>query len=366
MNGQRLELARKRAGFSLRGLSDALGGQPSHQAIRKYEKGEMTPSGGILVALAKTLDVSIVFLMSDQVQALEGVEFRKLSSTSAKDRARVEAEVMDQVDRYLTVEEILELDTARWNPPIEPVRFTDEDAAEGIADHVRDAWDLGDDPIPDLTDLLEERGLKVFVMDLPKSVSGLTCWVSRPGNGQPMPVIVVNRAHGLERRRFTLAHELAHRVLDVDAPIDIERAANRFAAAFLVPANHLRHRVSSARHPSRRQISYGEIIRLKRFYRVSAAALLMRLTQIGVLSGSAVRYAYQTFARSWRKSEPEPLEENADHLFEVPHRFERLCHWALAERLITPVRAAQLLGVPLSAVEVALRGPVESHADRYR
>ncbi|MEM7530161.1 MAG: XRE family transcriptional regulator [Pseudomonadota bacterium] len=366
MNGQRLELARKRAGFSLRGLSDALGGQPSHQAIRKYEKGEMTPSSSVLVALAKTLGVSIDFLMSEQVQALEGVEFRKLSSTSAKDRARVEAEVMDQVDRYLTVEELLELDTAHWTPPIGPARLTTEDAAEAIADQVRDAWDLGDDPIPNLTELLEERGLKVFVMDLPKSVSGLTCWVARPDNGQPMPVIVVNQGHGLERRRFTLAHELAHRVLDATAPINIERAANRFAGALLVPATHLRRRVSSAQHPGRRQISYGEIIRLKRFYRVSAAALLMRLTQIEVLSDSAVRYAFQTFASSWRKSEPEPLEENADHLFEMPRRFERLCYWALAERLIAPTRAAQLLGVPMSTIEAALRGPVEAHADRYQ
>ena len=76
MNGQRLELARKRAGFSLRGLSDALGGQPSHQAIRKYEKGEMTPNSSVLVALAKGLGVSVDFLMSNQVQGtLRGSSF---------------------------------------------------------------------------------------------------------------------------------------------------------------------------------------------------------------------------------------------------------------------------------------------------
>lgn len=366
MNGQRLELARKRAGFSLRGLSDELGGQPSHQAIRKYEKDEMTPSSSVLVALAKALSVSVDFLMSDQVQALEGVEFRKLSSTSAKDRARVEAEVMDRVDRYLTVEELLELDTAHWSPPIQPVRLTDEKDAEEIADKVRDAWDLGDDPIPNLTELLEERGLKVFLIALPQSVSGLTCWVARPDDGKQMPVIVVNRNHGLERRRFTLAHELAHRVLNSDAPINIERAANRFAGAFLVPASHLRHRVSSAQHPGRRQISYGEIIRLKRFYRVSAAALLMRLGQIEVLSESAMRYAFQTVASSWRKSEPEPLEENDKQVFEKPRRFERLCYWALAEHLIAPTRAAQLLQVPMSTIEAALRGPIEANADRHQ
>ena len=366
MNGQRLELARKRAGFSLRGLSDALGGQPSHQAIRKYEKGEMTPSGSVLVALAKALGVSVDFLMSDQVQVLAGVEFRKRSSTSAKDRARVEAEVMDQVDRYLTVEELLQLDTAHWTSPIRPVRLADEADAEEVAERVRDAWDLGDDPIPNLTELLEEQGLKVFVISLPESVSGLTCWVVRPDDGNRMPVIVVNRHHGLERRRFTLAHELAHRVLNADAPVNIERAANRFAGAFLVPASHLRYRVSSAQHPGRRQISYGEIIRLKRFYRVSAAALLMRLCQISVLSESAMRYAFQTFANGWRRHEPEPLEERPGRPFELPRRFERLCYWALAERLIAPTRAAQLLQVPMATIEAALRGPVEVDANRHQ
>ncbi len=365
MNGQRLELARKRAGLSLRGLSDALGGQPSHQAIRKYEKGDMIPSSSVLIALTRTLGVSVDFLMTDQVQALEGVEFRKRSSTSAKDRARVEAEVMDQAERYLAIEAILELDTMHWEPPIPPQGPTDEADAENLADRLRDAWHLGDDPIPNLTELLEESGLKVFVISLPKSISGLTCWVKRRDSGDQMPVIVVNREHGLERRRFTLAHELAHRVLKPDTSISVERAANRFAGAFLVPASHIRQRVSSVQRPGRRQTSYGEIIRLKRFYRVSAAALLMRLGQIDVLSDSAVRYAFQGFASTWRKSEPEPIEEKPDHLFELPRRFERLCYWALAEHLISPTRAAQLLGVPLATIRAALSGPVEANADRH-
>ena len=196
----------------------------------------------------------------------------------------------------------------------------------------------GDDPIPNLTEILEERGLKVFVLSLPNSVSGLTCWAVRPDDDDHVPVIVVNRNHGVERRRFTLAHELAHRVLDADAPVNIERAANRFADAFLVPANHLRHRVSSAQYPGRRQISYGEIIRLKRFYRVSAAALLLRLHQISVLSESVMRYAFQTFANGWRKSEPEPLEEKTER--NCPGLLPAISHglWTEASGLLPRTR----------------------------
>lgn len=361
MNGQRLELARKRAGLSLRGLSEEMGGEPSHQAIRKYERGEMTPSSSILVRLARTLNVSIDFLMSDEVRSLEGVEFRKLSTSSAKDRARVEADVMEHVDRYLSVEEILGLNSAHWEPPFAMRRLTSESEVEELADSVREAWDLGHDPIPNLTELLEEQGLKVFVVPLPAKVSGLTCWVSRD-RGEPLPVIVVNRDHGLERRRFTLAHELAHRLIDPASPVKVEQAANRFAGAFLVAANHLRERASTGGSP-RKLVSPAEIVRLKRLYRVSAAALLMRLGQAGVLTESAVRYAFQTFGRGWRRNEPNPLESDGKPIRELPKRFEQLCYWALAERLIVPGRAAELLGVSMSQIEEALKGPSDVYAD---
>ena len=47
---------------------------------------------------------------------------------------------------------------------------------------------------------------------------------------------------------------------------------------------------------------------LKRLYGVSAAAMLYRLGQVGVLSSSRVQRAFATFARSWHSTEPEPLD----------------------------------------------------------
>jgi hypothetical protein len=40
-------------------------------------------------------------------------------------------------------------------------------------------------------------------------------------------------------------------------------------------------------------------------------------------------------------------------------RFEGLVYRALAEQLISPVRAAQLLGKPLPKIERGIRGPRE-------
>ena len=83
MIGQRIKLARKKAGFSLRGLADALGGKVSAQAIGKYERDEMTPSSGVLIALTQVLGVSLAYLMDTQGIELTGVDFRTKANTTA-------------------------------------------------------------------------------------------------------------------------------------------------------------------------------------------------------------------------------------------------------------------------------------------
>ena len=52
--------------------------------------------------------------MSPMQAQLDGIEFRQKSGTTATDRARVEAEVLEHVERYLMIEEILGLDSACW------------------------------------------------------------------------------------------------------------------------------------------------------------------------------------------------------------------------------------------------------------
>jgi len=361
MFGHRLKLARKKAGYSLRGLSDALNGAVTAQAIGKYERGEMMPGTGIMTQLTRVLDVSFEYLLSEQIKKLEDVEFRKLSSTSAGDRARVEAEVIDWLQRYLTIEEILEMDSGSWRAPRFGNRFLgEENEGEILAEDMREEWELGIDPIPNMTSLLEDRGLKVLVIALPERVSGLTCLVRRARQKKTVPVIVVNQNATLERRRLTLAHELAHRLIDESSTVDHEKASNVFAGAFLAPRAHLVREIGT----SRKALGYQELIQLKRMYRVSAAALLVRLRQVGVITESTLAYAFQTFARGWRSSEPEPLEKPGEEgRHELPRRFDRLCYWGLAEGLISPGRVSELLHQPLDQIERGLKGPAERDAD---
>lgn len=363
MISDRLILARRKAGYSLRDLSAAMGEKVTAQAIGKYERGESIPSSGVLIALAKALDVSVNYLMDTQGIELSGVEFRTKASTSAKDRAHVQTMVLEWIERYLQIETVLELDSAQWHSPVpKPRKLAKIGDAEKLAEEVREKWELGLDPIPNMTELLEEKGLKVLTTDIPDRVSGFTCMVQRPSNLPPLPVIVVNSQYSLERRRLTLAHELAHRVIDTDSLPDKEeeKAANLFAGAFLMPREHLRREVGKHRNA----LGYKELLDLKRLYRVSGAALLMRLRQLDVISDATLVYAFQSIARGWRTQEPAEIESPIERgTRERARRFERLCYRALAEGLISLSKAAELLRLPVPDVETGLKGPPRVDAD---
>ncbi len=361
MFGERLRLARKKSGYTLRGLSEALGGAPTAQAISMYERDVMTPSSDVLVQFTKVLDVTLQYLLSQQIDQLETIEYRKLHGTGVKDRAAVEAIVIDRLQRQLAIEEILDLDSATWKTPMSGDRFLGiEEEGEVLAQDIRLEWMLGIDPIKNVTSLLEERGIRVLMTSLPTGVSGLTCVVRRTRQENLLPVIVVNGQHTLERRRFTLAHELAHRLIDDTSPVNYEKASNVFAGAFLVPRDHLLRKIGRRR----KAFGYQELIQMKRLYGVSAAMLLVRLKQADVINQSTLAYAFQTFASNWRKFEPEPLEiagEEGKH--EIPQRFERLCYWACAEKIIDEGKACELLQVSLAEIEQKLKGPFQRNAN---
>ena len=191
--------------------------------------------------------------------------------------------------------------------------------------------------------------------DLPDNINGLSCHVLRGGEIIAEAVVVSSRIN-VERKRFTLAHELAHRIIcsNRNPAINLEQVISRFAAAFLIPCPSLRKAVGA----NRRRITGYEIVGLKHIYGVSAATLLVRLGQVGVLSEESVRHVFATFARTWRRSEPDAIQP--DHgfaAFEKPRRFRRLVLRAISEKLISPVRAAALLNQPLQSIERQISDP---------
>ena len=357
MFGQRLRLARKKAGLSMRELATRMSPSVSVQAISKYEAGKMMPSSRVLVGLGRALDVSLDFLFGGQVEGLAEVEFRQHSGTSAKDRARAEVLVTEQLENYLAIESILDLE-----PATDPfggmgsVQIRSLEEAEGLANRLRRDWNLGSGPIPSMTGLLESKRIKLIGADLPERFDGLVCTVKMAGSRPDTEAIVVSSRAQIEGRRLTLARELAARAIRsvADSHIRRSKAIDRFAQALLVPGEHLRAQAGSNRHG----FTYGELVRLKHMYGVPASVMLTRLREVGVVSAAALDRAFRGYLRAWRRREPAPMMVNQGlGAFEKPQRFEDLVWRGLGEQLFAPVRGAGLLQRPLQEIEAEIRGP---------
>lgn len=112
--------------------------------------------------------------------------------------------------------------------------------AERVADEERLRLNIGHSPVADIAELLATQGIWASAVDLPDRVSGL--FLRHPSIGM---AILVNASHPIVRKRFSFAHEYAHALFDRDRTMrvsstansadQVEKRANAFAAAFLMP-----------------------------------------------------------------------------------------------------------------------------------
>lgn len=338
MIGERLKRARAAAGFSMQALAERVG--VSAPMIKKYEDDRSMPSSGKLLAIAKALGVRSEYFFRPTVVELKEVEYRKRASTPKSILKRIEADVLDQAERW---QELANL----WPtfpvpgfalPCCLPDRIGSLEQVDNLADSLRREWHLGLNPIPDLIDTLESHGILVILTDAdPKATfDGLQATVA----GQP--IVVVSKAWSGDRQRFTLAHELGHLLLHgrLEDKVDEERVCNRFAGAFLLPASTMREQLGASRH----NIEPRELYLLKQEYGLSMQACLYRAKDLGIISPTLHRTLSIAFSRKgWKREEPgTPYPQESTLLF------QQLVYRALAESLITESKAAELLGLPLA------------------
>lgn len=358
--GRRLKLARTEAGLSLRGLSRAIGSLVTAQALGKYERGESMPRSEVLQAVADAIRVPVSYLAGEpeQTLALTAVAFRSRAIAGRRKERRVEAHELRLLERYAAVERILRLPAAarrEWDKPDgAPYPVTHLDHAEQGAADLRGHWGLGAEPVPDLGELLEGRGVKVVPIDLGIGVDGLLTHVERADGQKKTPAILLHPDAWGERQRFTMAHELAHLALRPDG-VDAEAAAHRFAGAFLMPAEALRAEVGARRTA----IGLSELFHLKRLFGASAQAITYRCRVLGIFGQPLYRRLYDQFRdRGWLDppyEEPFSLPKGTK-----PRRFERLCLRALAEGAVTHAKAAELLGVTLDELRRLMEEPPDA------
>lgn len=336
MIGRRLKMARDAQGLSMKQLAEQV--NVSANMIKKYEHNESMPSSDVLLRLVDSLKVSLDFLFRPFQVELGKVEFRKKAHTPQKLLNQITVDVTNQVERWLTLKEL-------WlNFPVQPFMqdtvlptihsLSDVDA---IADKLRSYWELGTNPIPNMIDLLENLGIVVIVSDI-KNLShqfdGLQAMVN------DLPIIVVSSAWTGDRQRFTLAHELGHLILQncpLPDNIDIEKACNRFAGAFLLPKSQMLQELGEKRS----KIFLDELSLLKHEYGISMAAILYRAKDLEIISDNYHKSWSICFRKQgWHKREPD-----MPYASEQTHRFKQLVYHAVAEGIISESKGAELLDV---------------------
>jgi len=207
------------------------------------------------------------------------------------------------------------------NIPLKDYGIADGDSpsAQGLqtARWLREKWRLGSGPISDPVDLLESLGYYITGIDLGEN--DIFAVTGRKGSdGRPGIVINVNPGITVERQRFSIIHELGHIVEhgeEFEEQPDYsgygrnkdtrEKFADAFAAEFLIPANELIVMYEKMANHTLEE----KIIVLKRYFKVSYQALMIRLFDTGLLNMEESEFwqYYGKWKRYYGKSEPVPI-----------------------------------------------------------
>jgi Zn-dependent peptidase ImmA (M78 family)/DNA-binding XRE family transcriptional regulator len=332
---ERFKMARQMRGISQRELARRAG--VSANAISKYERGLNVPGSGVLIRLSKALDVKIEYFLRPDTYSiqLEAPAFRRLEM-GQKDEVIVKERVRDWLERYLEVEDLLDIDMKlEFHMPLGyPIKVSDIDEVEKVAEKLRYEWNLGFDSLESLTDLLEDRGIKVGAISAPDTFEAITFWYDST------PVVAVRDGVPGDRQRLSLAHELGHLMVlppeDMDNDEGREKIAFRFAGAFLVPQSIAKMELGE----ERTRLDLFELHLLKHKYGLSMQAWIYRARDLGIISQKEYHRLFDIFSeKNWRQREP------GDQILpEEPKRMKRLVMRAYSEGIISSSRASELLG----------------------
>jgi Zn-dependent peptidase ImmA (M78 family) len=344
--GERLRRARLMRGLSLREMAERLaesGTQLSHAAYQKYEKGLMGPDSSAVIALARFFDVDPGFFFRQKSVVLGNIEFRKLTKFPVREVARVREEAADFFEKYLQIEEILEIRPVPL-PQVDLSHLSpDQDEelareAEKAAVMIRRVWKLGEAALSNVHELLEERGVKVKEVEAGESFNGFSGWAD---DRTPVIVLASWLKKDLPRKRLTALHELGHLVMKLPEGLSHKQKESlcyRFAGAMLIPVTVMRARLGVKRPDG---ISHPERIGIKEDWGISIAALMRRAGDLGIISPGQLK-SFHFMNRNKRKQESGHWQAS-----EKADRFEQLVYRAASQELITRAKAAELLDVTL-------------------
>lgn len=279
--GTQLRRVRRALGLSESEVASELGMSVSD--VASWEDGNEVPSFVQFQALSKFFGLPEVFFLRETPAIPLQASFRSQTALRPAEMSPATRKVLVQFTELCRYQAQLErmLDTVPQIPLPQVAGIADP---EREAESVRIQLGLDSQPIGDLDSLMHAEGIKVFYLDVPgKEFAGLSLVSSEFGHA-----IWVDATDAYVRQRFTVCHEYAHLLwdrrmtniptaCDLDWNTEPERAFNRFAAAFLVPAKSSELWRFSEEHPSPGPEDLDSLIHI---YGLSREAIARRLVEL--------------------------------------------------------------------------------------
>ena len=335
----RLAIARKRRQMTKKALAERAA--ISQVTLTRVESGQtLEPEVETIAALAKALNYPERFFYLEDCEELspKAVSFRSLSSLTARQRdAALASGVLASLLDYWV--------TQRFNVPYPDIPDIRDEDPTTAASALRRYWGLGFKPIPNLIRVLEAKGVRVFSLaESNKNVDAYSCW--REG----MPYVFLNSFKSSERSRFDAAHELGHLVMHrhgEPSGREVEREADQFASAFLIPREDLIAHLPQVR-------SLNQLVSAKSRWGVSVSALARAAFEAGVVSDWHYRDLCKELSyRGYRSKEPLPRERDQSLLWKKVLE-------SLWQDKITKRDLAEELSLPFDEVASLLDGVLGS------
>ncbi|MDZ7829365.1 MAG: ImmA/IrrE family metallo-endopeptidase [Halofilum sp. (in: g-proteobacteria)] len=298
-NPEMITLARDLRGHSQGELAHKLG--INQATLSKIEGGIVGPSEDLVPSIATCLDLPHSFFRQKfriYSMGTHAYMYRKRQKMSAKSRKMIESTVNVLRHHIETLLRSMDIDSPLTIPQLPPDEYG---APEKIAEMVRAQWMAPNGPIQNMTELLEDAGVVIIRCDFgTRSMDATSIWL--PGT---QPLIFVNKELPGDRWRFTLAHELGHLVMHAIPTDQMEKEADYFAAAFLMPASDIRPDFNK---PALKHFANN----LKPYWKVSIASLIERAHQLGKISDNQRRYFHMNMNK-YGIRDPEPNALPREH-----------------------------------------------------
>jgi Zn-dependent peptidase ImmA (M78 family) len=334
--GQRIRNSRVHKGLSMQEVANTIG--VSKQMINKYEQGKSMPSSEKLIALSKLFQQKIDYFFRKPEVIIEEISFRKKSKFGTKKVNALKEEIRIQIENYLFIENICEVSNTFKNPLDQYFVANENDIKEAVK-VIRNFWNIGQDAIHNIIDLLEDNHIKVIeVEDESGSFDGLATIIDRKYH-----IIVIAKGMPIERKRFTLLHELGHLLLPISSfeEKQQEKFCNVFASEMLLSEANVITEFGS----SRSRVALEELKNVQEKYGISISAIVYKLGQTKIMSQERVKKFYQRL--NFESKLKQEVELTRYDGLEHSNRYENLVYRAVSEELISMSKASSLLQISL-------------------